>query len=96
MEEPELIGRSKHNLDFQLINPTAADAAAPGAPEGTPGGYYKGNFKIKIRKTFTPEHGLIGIYAIPRIEGLSIGTQPPMLNWDADTAFWSPERDAGA
>ena len=61
LQEPECIGIS--NNDFRFVQKNRTDSEA-----GKRNGYFEGEYRIKLRKTFCPEHGVIGIFAVPRAD----------------------------
>ena len=62
LQEPECIGIS--NNDFQFKPRSSSGDSNYGDRRG----FFEGELKLKLRKTFTPEHGIIAIYAVPRAE----------------------------
>lgn len=61
LQEPECIGIS--NNDFRFVQKNRTDSQV-----GERNGYFEGEYKIKLRKTFCPEHGIIGVFAVPRAD----------------------------
>ena len=62
LQEPECIGVSNNDFKFVQRNSTGDTKF------GERNGYFEGEYKLKIRKTFTPEHGIIGFFAAPRAD----------------------------
>jgi hypothetical protein len=62
LQEPECIGLS--NNDWRFVKKTDTGTTDWGNEKG----YFEGEYKLKLRKTFTPEHGIISIYAVPRAD----------------------------
>lgn len=62
LQEPECIGIS--NNDFQFKPRSSSGDTNYGDRRG----FFEGEMKLKLRKTFCPEHGIIAVYAVPRAE----------------------------
>ena len=90
IEEPELLTKLQKQLEYQITNPATANTTTPEGPEGNPGGYWTGNFKMKISGKFFPEHGLIGFYALPKMEVFQTEAGRPHLSFNEQEDFWSP------
>lgn len=94
LEEPEVIGMKGTDLTYRTTKSTyqASDTLAGGqAGLGSPGGQFEGHVTVPIKRTFCPEHGLIGVYVVARSERYNLNRRPPMytkLAWDD---YWSPE-----
>jgi hypothetical protein len=93
IDSPEMVGKHSGKMDYQIVNPTAANATTPEGAEGRPGGYYRANFTLNIPKTFCPEHGLIGIYTNAKMQLFYDSNVPPQLTMDDSEDYWSPEYD---
>jgi len=91
-DDPELIGQSKNSWKYNVTNATAQTTGGPEVAE--PAGYWQGQFKLNLRRTFTPEHGLVVMVATTNIEQMSRLASPPLGSFDAVEDYWSPERDA--
>lgn len=90
LEEPELISKKHCDLPFRITKATSTGTSLPEI--GDPAGLFDGVCTLKIRKTFTPEHGLIGVYAVPRMEVFhSQASGPTVLNKNLHDKYWSPE-----
>lgn len=61
LQEPECIGLS--NNDFRFVQKSQTDTSV-----GNRKGFFEGEYKLKLRKTFCPEHGIIGVFAVPRAD----------------------------
>ena len=62
LQEPECIGISNNDFRFVQRNSTGDSSF------GERNGYFEGEYKLKIKKTFTPEHGIIGFFAVARAD----------------------------
>jgi len=62
LQEPECIGVSNNDLRFVQRNSTGDNNF------GQRNGYFEGDYKLKIRKTFAPEHGIIMVAAVARAD----------------------------
>ena len=62
LQEPECIGVS--NNDFKFVQRSSTESDSLGDRKG----YFEGDYKIKLRKTFAPEHGVIAIMACARAD----------------------------
>ena len=60
LQEPECIGISNNDFRFVQRNSTGD------VNFGQRNGYFEGEYKLKLRKTFCPEHGIIAVYAVAR------------------------------
>lgn len=87
LQEPECIGLS--NNDWRFVKKSSTGDNAFGEEKG----YFEGEYKLKLRKTFCPEHGIIGIFAVPRADvfnqfyaGNIIGSR----NFSEPTAWYDP------
>ena len=92
-EEPEPIGKSHHDLPFRLV-PNTTDSST-NEPLGYTAGYFKGKNVLDIRRTFTPEHGLIGAFLVVRCDPIyDTPACAPHLAHENLEDFWSPEFEA--
>ena len=62
LQEPECIGMN--NNDFRFVKKSSTGDEAYGEERG----YFEGEYKLKLRKTFCPEHGIIAVFAVPRAD----------------------------
>jgi hypothetical protein len=62
LQEPECIGIS--NNDWRFVKKSSTGDNSFGDEKG----YFEGEYKLKLRKTFCPEHGIVGIFAVPRAD----------------------------
>ncbi len=92
-EAPELIGSKRGTLKYQMINPTNADTTTPLGPEGLAGGYFTFDASVRIKRKFFPEHGIVGAFALPKLESFPIKSSYPLLSFDLQEQYWSPERN---
>ena len=100
VDEPELLGMTKHKMQYRRVSNLAGTQEEP---LGEKSGYYEANFSAKIKKSFFPEHGIImGVYAL-RPEAPIVSASHPSfakgVSVDADydsnrSSYWSPEFDA--
>lgn len=101
LQEPECIGIS--NNDFRFVQSRATDSNGLGVRKG----YFEGEYKLKLRKTFTPEHGLIGVFAVARADVFNVTQGGHVLNtrnlktptswydpntWDAYAGMTAPKK----
>ena len=101
LQEPECIGIS--NNDFRFVQSRATDSNGLGVRKG----YFEGEYKLKLRKTFSPEHGIIGIFAVARADVFNVTQGGHVLTgrnlpsptnwfdpntWDAHSGQTAPKR----
>lgn len=94
-DEPELIGKVHHTLPLEVTNATTEAGAGPDQFVGTPKGQWKGQVKLSLKKTFTPEHGLICFMAVNRLDTPYFGYRPVCGFGSTREDFWSPEYQTG-
>lgn len=94
-DEPEVLAVSLNKMPYKVIDPTANEdsVGVNEYPTGRLGGYWNKKAKVTIPRKFLPEHGLVGIYGVPRIEQYTIGQQYPLLAKQSQDDYWSPELD---
>ena len=86
-DEPELIGKASKDWTLQTTNATV-NGIASGSPEdvnfvGDPAGYFRGTHACRIRPTFCPEHGLIFMVGVARMETVNeFGNCPRDRDWE--------------
>lgn len=87
--EPEVLTKAGSNLNFVLTASTGEDTTNK---LGDVGGRFEGTVTTAMKRKFIPEHGLIGFYAVVKMEvpmtnfaGMSV------LQKDHRTDYWSPE-----
>lgn len=94
LDEPETIGKKHADLPYRMINATADTSGNTGTAEyvGDPAGYFDGVNSLSLKRTFCPEHGIIAVYAVPRMDTLndSVGGLPLMTKINTEDYF-SPE-----
>jgi len=94
LEEPEPIGKKHHDLQFRQVSDTAGTGTEP---LGFTAGYFKSKSIIDLKRTFIPEHGLVGIYAAVRADPIySTPAENPALAHVTSADFWSPEYEMRA
>lgn len=101
LQEPECIGIS--NNDFRFVQSRATDSDGLGVRKG----YFEGEYKIKLRKTFSPEHGIIAVFAVARADVFNVTQGGHVLNtrnlatptswydpntWDAYSGMTAPKK----
>jgi len=95
--EPEVIGRKHQDWRFQRTSQTVP-VVAGAAPQNTVGqmaGMFYTDVKLPIKRTFSPEHGLIAVYGCTRADGIQAQPpQPPVLCKAHQSAYWSPEYES--
>jgi len=87
LQEPECIGIS--NNDFRFVQSRATDEQGLGIRKG----YFEGEYKLKLRKTFSPEHGIIGIFAVARADVFNVTQGGHVLttrNLPSPTSWFDP------
>lgn len=88
LEEPEVIGTAKGNLEYKLVNATAEGTTVE---VGQTAGYFFAQAHLQLKRTFCPEHGVVAFFAMPKlIQGrVNAGSVLPFLyNFEQ---FWKPE-----
>lgn len=89
LDEPECIGVSNNDLVFRELRSTALDAENE---FGRKGGQYSASYKLNIRRTFCPEHGVILIGAAPRIDIFMLNQGAHVLNGKTSVEdYFAPE-----
>jgi hypothetical protein len=74
--------------DFQY----KSNMLSQGLGQGFPGGVYDGVVNVRVSSKYLPEHGIVGVYAVPRIEVMREGIAgPPILGKLQYNDFWLPE-----
>ena len=102
--EPELIGQSHHDMKAITITSTA-DGSAETDSFGQYKTQYRGVIELNLKRRFFPEHGLIGFFAVPKIDSPNEKSVLPSiikddLGGELDTSlrsatWWSPELEVG-
>lgn len=67
-DDPEFIGSAKKDWQFQTISATADTQPESEKTVGDPAGYFKSNHACRIKPTFSPEHGLIVMVGVARMD----------------------------
>ena len=62
LQEPECIGLSNNDFQFKPRSSSGDENF------GDRRGFFEGSYKLKLRKTFSPEHGIIGVFAVARAD----------------------------
>ena len=87
LQEPECIGVSNNDFSFKPRSSSGDENY------GDRRGFFEGSYKLKIRKTFTPEHGIIGVFAVARADVFN-STQGAHILCTRDlstpTTWWDP------
>jgi len=86
LQEPECIGIS--NNDWKFNQKTNLDSEL-----AQRNGYFEQEFSLKIRKTFCPEHGILGFYAVPRADVFNTNQPTHILGTRVGgnpSAWWDP------
>jgi len=87
LQEPECIGISNNDFTFK------PRSSSGDTNFGDRRGFFEGEMKLKLRKTFTPEHGIIAIFAVPRADVFN-STQGSHILCSRDlknpTVWWDP------
>ena len=96
-DEPELIGKASKDWQFSQTNATVNGIASGGGEEnyvGDPAGQFQGGHATRIRPTFCPEHGLIMMIGVARMETVNdFGNCPPWLGKDRWERYYTPPLD---
>ena len=83
LEEPELVGMKMANLNWTTVDATAnvfpVDAQDPSTVLGQVAGRWNGSNTVRVKKTFTPEHGLLITLAVIRMDAQSIHERYPLF-----------------
>ena len=86
LQEPECIGLSNNDWKFQQKTNLDSELAQRN-------GYFEQEFTLKIRKTFCPEHGIIGFFAVPRADVFNTTQSGHILNsriGGNPSSWWDP------
>jgi len=87
LQEPECIGIS--NNDFRFVQSRATDSNGLGVRKG----YFEGEYKLKLRQPFSPEHGIIGVFAVARADVFNVTQGGHVLttrNLATPTSWYDP------
>lgn len=92
-DDPELIGKSNHDLVYRNVNTTVSDGLDPNQGfTGDSAGYFTGKKTCNIKPTFCPEHGIIVYIGVARMDMPNVsGSATPHLTKDGRVAYYSPE-----
>lgn len=98
LDEPEVIGKKTGTLKFKRKSSSYSGAAYESGtseftPLGAPAGNLEGQLTIPIRRTFCPEHGLIAVMGITRLERINTAAISPTLLKDNYSMYWLPEHE---
>jgi len=94
LDEPESIGQLHTDLPYRMINNTSPDD--PAGPDiqnlGFNAGYFSGRGTLRMKRTFIPEHGIIGWYGCVRVDPL-VPESPtsPEDSFSTREEYFSPE-----
>lgn len=93
LEEPECIGKKAADLRYSTTKSTyqAAEPVAGGAsPLGGPGGSFDAFASCPVKRTFCPEHGLIAVMGLVRLERYNSAAQSPTNIKNSREQYWDP------
>ena len=95
LEEPEIIGQKHVDLPFRITKATAETEAVDPSGNvyvGDPGGLWDGTTSCKVKRTFCPEHGLVAVYAVPKLDSYNelFGGHVNLIK-NNHGQYWSPE-----
>lgn len=89
LDEPEKIASASTDLSYRQISASVNSATVD---LGFNGGYFSGKITTRLKRTFIPEHGLIGVYACVRADPIADDSpMNPELAFNRREQFWSPE-----
>lgn len=94
LDEPEVIAKKGVDLQFRTTKATyqASDTITGGASAlGSMGGQWQGGCKLPIKRTFCPEHGLIAVFAVVRLERYNVRHSHALLHKLNPDQYWRPE-----
>ncbi len=92
LDEPEVIGTKHTDMRFKTTSTTSDSTGGSNESVGDPAGIYDAVNTLNIRKTFCPEHGLIGIYCVPRLDLQNLDQGSPPIAFKTDrNEYYSPE-----
>jgi hypothetical protein len=66
-DDPELVGKAAKDWNFQTISATA-DEDVGNTNIGDPAGYFRGSTACRIRPTFCPEHGILMMVGVTKMD----------------------------
>lgn len=91
LEEPECIGQKHSDWKFRRVA-ASNNQTSPAQALGATAGYFASGVNVPIKRTFIPEHGLIGFYGVARADALYATTPvDPALSKRTREQYWSPE-----
>lgn len=93
LDEPESLRKTGGILQYKKVATTADDSASS-IYVGDLSGYWEGQQELNIPRTFCPEHGLIVVVAVAKIENFSKEAAHPVSGLLNADYFWSPEKNA--
>ena len=93
LDEPEIIGMKNTKLGFRTsTSGTQAAVPAPGENLGDPAGTFRSTNTLSLKRTFCPEHGLILVVGIAKMDLINLDTYGPLLmTKTARKDYYSPE-----
>lgn len=91
LDDPEMLGQKHADLPYRVVNATATGETLD-TGVGDPAGYFDGVNTLKMRRTFCPEHGLICVYGVAKMDTWALnGHVHPVLCKTSQSQYWSPE-----
>ena len=89
LDKPEPIGQKHSDWRFRTVADTVNQA---GDVLAFTAGYFNGSTSLRLKRTFCPEHGLIGVFLVVRPEplGETSYVEPHLAKIDRNL-YWSPE-----
>ena len=89
VDDPELIGVKTGSLPFNTVDSTS-DAGTDNV--GDAGGRWAGSHAVNLKRTFTPEHGVIITVAVARMDVNSVYENYPLFaQKTTPQQFWQPQ-----
>ena len=97
LEEPEVIGQHHETWKYRMVNATTE---TEGQDLGQVAGYFNSTPNLKVKRTFCPEHGLLGFYVVTRSDMIFATPygHPTLAKGGSSHAlarrlYWSPENE---
>ena len=87
LQEPECIGISNNDFGFK------PRSSSGDTNFGDRKGFFEGEYKLKLKKTFTPEHGIIAVMAVARTDTFNQTQGAHTLctrDLKSPTTWWDP------
>lgn len=90
LEEPECVGSKTSEAKFRQVR-ASTQTTTPVVNIGQPGGQWDTTVTCPVKRTFCPEHGLLYVVGVFRIESVYSDFLHPHLQKLTQPVYWNPE-----